>query len=162
MYEQHATELGELIAGKGYRLVYGGGNKGVMGALANSVLRHNGNVTGVLPKILTEWESQHEGLTELIVTEDMHQRKKLMYELCDAAIILPGGYGTLDEFFEMLTWNQLNIHNKKIFLLNSANFFNHLINHLFLLQRKGFLYEPVQARIRFAPTPQELMEKLLT
>jgi uncharacterized protein (TIGR00730 family) len=160
LFEKHATELGKLIAVKGLTLVYGGGKKGIMGCLANSVLKHNGKATGVIPKILIEWESQHDGLTELVISENMHQRKKLMYELCDAAIILPGGFGTLDEFFEMLTWNQLNIHNKKIYILNSSNFYSHLIQHLHSLEKQGFLYDNLYDRITICNSPQELIDSL--
>ncbi len=162
LFEKHAAELGELIATRGLLLVYGGGNKGIMGTLANAVMRHKGKATGVIPKILTEWEHQHEGLTELIISENMHQRKKLMYELCDAAIILPGGFGTLDEFFEMLTWNQLNIHNKKIYILNSGGFYKHMIDHIYFLQQLGFLYENVDTRITICKSPEELMEKMFS
>ena len=121
LYEKHALILGKLMAQQNTKLVYGGGNKGLMGAIANAVMEEGGTVIGVIPKILLEWEAQHDGITELRVVEDMHVRKKMIYELGDAAIILPGGNGTLDELFEMLTWNTLNIHNKKIVLLNSAD-----------------------------------------
>lgn len=160
LYEEHATELGKLLAAKGLVIVYGGGKKGIMGSLANSILEHKGKATGVIPKILIEWEHQHEGLTELVISENMHQRKKLMYELCDAAIILPGGFGTLDEFFEMLTWNQLNIHNKKIYILNSSNFYAHLIQHMYSLEQQGFLYDNIDERITICSSPQELVDKL--
>jgi uncharacterized protein (TIGR00730 family) len=160
LFEKHAAELGKLIATQGLLLIYGGGNKGIMGSVANAVLQHNGKATGVIPKILIEWEQQHHGLTELVISENMHQRKKLMYELCDAAIILPGGFGTLDEFFEMLTWNQLNIHNKKIYVLNSGGFYSRLIEHIYFLQQQGFLYENVDTRITICNTPGEIMEKM--
>src|SRR4051812_21360795 len=109
VYLQHAKELGHLLAQKNITAVYGGANKGIMGALANAVLEKNGKIIGVMPKLLMDWEIQHMGLTELHEVADMHVRKTMLYEKCDAAIILAGGYGTMDEFFEMLTWNQLNI-----------------------------------------------------
>ena len=96
--------------------------EGLMGAVADAVLANGGTVMGVIPKVLTEWEHQHLGLTELAVVPDMHSRKKMMYDMSDAAIMLPGGFGTLDELFEMLTWNQLKIHDKKIYILNSGGF----------------------------------------
>jgi hypothetical protein len=160
LFIQHAAELGKLIALLNLRLVYGGGNKGLMAAIANSVLQHGGTVMGVIPKILTEWEHQHEGLTELIVVPDMHTRKKMMYEMCDAGIILPGGFGTLDEMFEMLTWNTLKIHDKKLYVLNSDGFYNHLKLHLMHLQKEGFLYEGLEERLLFCDTPVEIFNKI--
>lgn len=120
VFTADAFQLGKFMAENDITLIYGGGNKGLMGAIANAVMDHGGKAIGVIPEVLLEWEHQHEGITELHVVKDMHIRKKMMYELCDAAIVLPGGNGTLDELFEMLTWNTLNIHNKKIILLNSA------------------------------------------
>src|SRR4051812_3180093 len=111
IFAAHAAHLGKLIADNNIKLVYGGGKSGLMGIVAGSVLANNGKVVGVMPKIFVEWEHQHEGLTELSIVPDMHTRKKMMYELSDAAIVLPGGFGTLDEFFEMITWNQLKIHD---------------------------------------------------
>jgi uncharacterized protein (TIGR00730 family) len=160
LFMRHAAELGKLIALLNLRLVYGGGNKGLMGAIANAVLANGGTVMGVIPKILTEWEHQHEGLTELFVVPDMHTRKKMMYEMCDAAIIMPGGFGTLDELFEMLTWNQLKIHDKKIYILNSEGFYNHLRLHLLQLKKEGFLYEDLEERIVFCETPVEIFNKI--
>lgn len=159
-YENDAQRLGILLAQSGMQIVYGGGNKGIMGCVANASLAHNGKVVGVIPKILLEWEVQHKGLTDLIVTEDIHRRKKLMYELCDAAVILPGGYGTMDEFFEMLTWNQLQIHNKRILLLNTAAFFAPLEVYLQKMEDEGFLYNHVEPRIRFCDTPEEIINTL--
>jgi len=113
---------GTLLAAHGITLVYGGGSKGLMGALADAAMAGGGQVIGVIPELLLQWEHQHEGITELIVVPDMHTRKRQMYERCDAAVVLPGGYGTLDELFEMLTWNTLNIHSKQIYLLNSGGY----------------------------------------
>ena len=160
VYIQHAMELGFGLAKAGISIIYGGGNKGLMGALANGLLEAGGQITGVIPTLLIEWEHQHEGLTELVITEDMHQRKKIMYERCHAAVILPGGFGTLDELFEMLTWNQLNIHNKKIFILNSAGFYSHLILHMQHLQDAGFLYGDLSSRIHVFDTPEEIINVL--
>jgi hypothetical protein len=157
LYARHAAELGQLLAENRITLVYGGGSKGMMGVLADAMMEKKGNVTGVIPKILLDWEHQHEGITELLVVEDMHVRKKKMYELCDAALILPGGFGTLDELFEMLTWNQLAIHDKQIFILNSAGYFEHLLLHLQRMETQGFLYEPVTDRITIINTPEEFL-----
>lgn len=152
----HATELGYLLARKKITLVYGGSNKGIMGVVANAVLEKKGRVIGIMPKVLMEWEHQHMGLTELHEVADMHVRKAMLYEKCDAAIILPGGYGTLDEFFEMLTWNQLSIHDKKIFVLNSGGFYDHLILHLNKMEEEGFLYHSILRKMTIIETPAQL------
>ena len=160
LYLQHASELGTLLAKNNITIVYGGSNKGIMGAVANAALEMNGRVIGVMPKILLEWEHQHLGLTELHEVADMHVRKAMLYEKCDAAIILPGGYGTLDEFFEMLTWNQLSIHDKKIFILNSAGFYDHLIEHLKQMEKDDFLYDKISARLTIIRVPAEIQSQL--
>ncbi len=157
LFIEHAKQLGYIIAQKDITLVYGGSNKGIMGAIANAVLEKKGRVIGVIPKVLIEWEHQHMGLTELHEVADMHVRKAMLYEKCDAAIILAGGYGTLDEFFEMLTWNQLSIHNKKIFVLNSAGFYDHLILHLKKMEEECFLYDTILKRMTIINTPEELL-----
>lgn len=155
MYSKHAAQLGQLLAKYNVRLIYGGGGKGIMKTIADHVMENGGTVIGVIPKILIDWEHQHKNITKLIVSEDMHSRKKTMYQMCDAALVLPGGLGTLDELFEMLTWNQLNIHNKKIFIMNSAGFFDHLIQHITQLEKNGFLYEPAEKRIKYLNDPLE-------
>lgn len=160
IFAGHAKELGKLIAVLGVKLVYGGGKKGLMGIVAESVLANRGKVMGVIPKILVEWEQQHEGLTELAIVPDMHSRKKMIYDMSDAAIVLPGGFGTLDEFFEMITWNQLKIHDKKIYILNSGGFYNHLYQHLKLLEAEGFLYEPLIERVIFCENPVEVFNRI--
>ncbi len=147
MYIIEANALGLLMAKHQFTLVYGGGNKGMMGALADAVMHGGGKVIGVIPELLLEWEQQHQGITELRIVKDMHIRKKLLYELGDAAIVLPGGNGTLDELFEMLTWNTLHIHNKKIILLNCGGYYNHLIAHINTMFSEGFLYENWQERL---------------
>ena len=159
-YEKDAARLGKLIAEAGLKLIYGGGNKGLMSAVANAALQNGGSVTGVMPQMLIEWEQQHTGLTELIITDTIHQRKKLMYELCDAAIVLPGGYGTLDELFEMLTWNNLKIHNKRIFLLNTASYYKHLEAHIQNIEAENFAYRKSKNHIVFSDTPEALMNSI--
>lgn len=158
VYADHAQQLGKIMAEKNVEMIYGGGSTGIMGVVADAVMENNGKVTGIIPHILVEWEHQHRGITKLIIADDMHERKKKMYELCDAAIILPGGFGTLDEFFEMLTWNQLSIHDKKIFILNSAGFFDHLLAHIDRLEKDGFLYETAKERITVLSEPSELFQ----
>jgi len=156
LYMLQANELGKLLASKGVTLVYGGGKKGLMGCVADGCMEAQGIVRGVIPQVLMEWEHQHEGISELVVVDDMHVRKRKMYELCDAAIILPGGFGTLDELFEILTWNQLSIHDKKVFILNSAGFYNYLLQHLELLTKEGFLYGELYDQLTVLQQPSDI------
>ncbi|MCX6332556.1 MAG: TIGR00730 family Rossman fold protein [Bacteroidetes bacterium] len=156
-FETQATVLGKLLAQKEVTLIYGGGNKGMMGAVANACLLNGGKVIGIIPKLLLEWEAQHEGLTELIVTESMHERKKILYEKGDAAIILPGGMGTLDELFEMLTWNNLKIHDKKVFILNTNGYYDPLVHLLDNMQQEGFMYDAWRDRVNICSTPEEII-----
>ena len=153
---KEATALGNLLAQKNIDLVYGGGNKGLMGAVANGCLTQGGKVIGIMPKLLLEWEAQHTGLTELIITETMHDRKKILYEKGDAALVLPGGMGTLDELFEMLTWNNLKIHNMKVFLLNIDGFYDTLIHLLDKMDTDGFMYDNWKDRIIVCPSVEAL------
>ncbi len=156
LFIQHAKQLGKLLGEKKITLVYGGGSVGMMGAIADTMMQHNGKVIGVIPELLVEWEQQHKAITTLHVVKDMHIRKKMMYELCDAAVVLPGGYGTLDELFEIITWNNLKIHEKKIFILNTDGFYNHLIAHIQTMQHQGFLYENWQNRIMVVDEPEAI------
>ncbi len=156
LFEIHAAQLGRLMAAKNITLIYGGGNKGIMGAVANAMLEKNGYVVGIIPQLLTDREHSHQGISELLVVDNMHVRKKMLYEKCDAAIILPGGFGTLDELFEMLTWNQLSIHDKKIFILNTAGFYDNLLAHARKMQDTGFLYDRIEERITVIDEPGEM------
>lgn len=157
LFKTHAEGLGILLARHDIRLIYGGANVGLMGIIADAVMAHGGKVTGIIPKVLVDWERKHEEITELIITEDMHDRKKIIYERCDAALILPGGFGTLDELFEMATWNQLSIHQKHIFILNSGGFYTHLIRHIEQMKEEHFLYEEAQKRVTVLSNPAELI-----
>lgn len=156
LFTAHAQELGQLLAMHKIRLVYGGGSAGLMGIIADSVMAGGGNVTGIIPKLLLEWEVQHRGITELIISDDMHERKKKIYSIADAALILPGGFGTLDELFEIVTWNQLTIHDKQIYILNSGGFYSHLIAHIERMKEEGFLYEDAIRRIQVIESPAAL------
>ena len=156
IYEEHATKLGALLGKHQVTMVYGGGKVGIMGFVADAVMQNGGKVTGVIPELLLSWEQQHTGLTDLKIVADMHVRKKMMYELCDAAIILPGGNGTLDELFELITWNTLKIHEKKIFLLNSGGFYDHLIAHLDTMLQQGFLYEDWRHKLTVCDSPEAI------
>ena len=158
LFAGHAAELGELLAKHKIKLIYGGGSAGLMGIIADSAMGNGGEVKGVIPKLLLEWEVQHRGITELVISNDMHERKRIIFSLCDAALILPGGFGTLDELFEIVTWNQLTIHDKEIYILNSGGFYNHLIDHIELMKKEGFLYEEKKKRITIIDNPAELIK----
>jgi uncharacterized protein (TIGR00730 family) len=133
-YLRAAADLGTVLAARGIELVYGGARVGMMGAVAGAVLAGGGRVTGVIPQALVEKEVAHDGLTELRVVTSMHQRKALMADLSDAFIALPGGWGTLDEMFEILTWAQLGLHRKPCGLLNVSGYFDRLLAFLDALQ----------------------------
>lgn len=156
VFQQHAATLGVLLAQRQIKLIYGGGSAGLMGVIADTVMQQGGEVMGFIPKLLLEWEVQHRGITELIICDDMHERKRRIYSVSDAAIILPGGFGTLDELFEIVTWNQLTIHDKQIYILNSAGFYDHLAAHIERMKKEGFLYEEAIKRITFIREPEEL------
>ena len=158
LYRTHALQLATIMADNKIELVYGGGKKGIMGIVADTVMEKGGIVRGVIPQVLVEWEHQHEGISELFVVEDMHVRKRKMYELCDGVVILPGGFGTLDELFETLTWNQLSIHDKKVFVLNTAGFYDNLLQHLEFLNREGFLWNDLQGLLVVLNQPNELLD----
>lgn len=160
IFTSHAQQLGKLMAEHSIKLIYGGGSAGIMGTIADTVMEYGGTVTGIIPKLLLEWEVQHRGITELIVCDDMHIRKRTIYSLSDAAIILPGGFGTLDELFEILTWNQLTIHDKRIFILNSGGFYNHLISHIQQMREEKFLYDKAYDSITIINDPAELITAL--
>jgi uncharacterized protein (TIGR00730 family) len=159
-FTNQAIELGNALGEKGIQLVYGGGGNGIMGAIADAVLANNGKVIGIIPKLLLEWEAQHEGLTELIVTETMHDRKKILYDKADVAIILPGGIGTMDELFEMLTWNNLNIHQKKVIVLNWEGYYSPLIDMMDHMHTQGFMYDDWRSRITVAKDAQAVMQTI--
>ncbi|MBK8501227.1 MAG: TIGR00730 family Rossman fold protein [Saprospiraceae bacterium] len=138
-YSNQASLLGKTLASLGIGLVYGGGKVGLMGAVADGALSRKGEVIGVLPNFLRPREFAHEGLTELILVDSMHERKTKMFQLCDGFIALPGGFGTLEELFEMITWAQLGLHQKPVGLLNIDGFYNALIELLNIMVDRGFL-----------------------
>lgn len=139
MHRAAAHDLGAFLARNGIGVVYGGGNIGLMGALADGALSQNGEVIGVIPQALMEKELGHGGVTELHVVRSMHERKQLMVDLSDGFIALPGGFGTLDELFETLTWLQLAFHDKPVGLLNVSGFFDGLIHFITHMSCSGFL-----------------------
>ncbi len=139
VYEEQAILLGRTLAQKGIRLIYGGASVGLMGAMANAALEAGGTVIGVIPRFLNSREIAHIGLNELILVESMHERKAKMNELCDGVITLPGGFGTMEELFEMLTWSQLGLHTKPIGLLNTAGYYDPLNYMVKTMEEQGFL-----------------------
>lgn len=160
LFAEQAISLGHLLAQNNISLIYGGGNKGLMGAVANAVLEKGGQVIGIIPELLLGWEHQHEGLSELIVVENMHTRKRMLYEKCGAAIILPGGYGTLDELFEMLTWNQLSIHDKPIYILNTDGYYDFLLAHMKKMMEESFLYNSLERSYTVVANPKDIFTQL--
>jgi uncharacterized protein (TIGR00730 family) len=159
-YRQQATLLGQTLAQQNIELVYGGANVGLMGAVANGALSNGGKVIGVLPHFLRTKEIAHEQLTELILVDSMHQRKTKMNELSDGVIALPGGFGTLEEFFEILTWAQLGLHQKPVALLNMDGFYDSLIEMVQTMVNKGFLKEVNQQMLLVSDDIDELLDKM--
>ncbi len=160
IYETQATLLGQTLAKQNIELVYGGANIGLMGAVANGALMEHGKVIGVLPQFLAAKEIAHESLTELIIVESMHERKTKMNELCDGVISLPGGLGTLEEFFEMMTWAQLGLHKKPMGLLNVDGYFDSLIHMIQTMVAKGFLKPSDQNLLIVSNTVDDLLQKM--
>ncbi len=159
-FAQAARATGALLARRGIALVYGGGHIGVMGEVADAALAAGGRVTGVIPQHLMRPEVAHLGLSELIVVDSMHQRKRLMADRADAFLVLPGGYGTLDETFEMVTWLQLGLQHKPLVLVNVGGYFDSLLQWLQLAVDSGFV-RPQQAHLlRAEATPQAALARL--
>jgi uncharacterized protein (TIGR00730 family) len=154
------VELGTLLAQKDIALVYGAAKIGVMGTLAQTMLDQKGEVIGIIPQFLKKKEVVHLGLTELITTQNMHQRKLKMQEVSDGFVVLPGGFGTLEELFEMITWLQLGLHTKPIGLLNVNGFYNHLLLLLETMVRKGFLKMDNFELLLVDTSVENLLEKM--
>jgi uncharacterized protein (TIGR00730 family) len=159
-YINAARQLGALIASNGISLVYGGARVGLMGEIASSVLACGGSVTGVIPKQLSDKEIAHPELTELHVVGSMHERKALMAQLSDGFIAMPGGLGTLEEIFEMITWAQLNFHAKPCGFLNTAGYYNHLIKFLDYSVTEKFVRPEHYSMIAFDDNPEALLNKM--
>lgn len=159
-HRSRAHALGVFLARSGTGLVYGGGNIGLMGALADGALSQGGEVIGVIPRSLMEKELGHRGVTELRVVASMHERKQMMVDLSDGFIALPGGFGTLDELFETLTWLQLAFHDKPVGLLNAGGFFDGLVEFIHHMSRKGFLRAEHAACLLVDDDPSRLVERM--
>jgi hypothetical protein len=159
-FREAAFSVGKFLADKKLTLVYGGAKVGLMGAVADGAIENGGKVIGVLPKFLSSKEIAHDHLTELIIVESMHERKMKMHELSDAAIALPGGFGTMEELFELLTWGQLGLHKKPIALLNISGFYDPLIQQVSLMNSQGFLNETNMNLLLHGKNMEELFETM--
>jgi len=159
-YRAAASDLGKLLAEKDLTLVYGGGNVGLMGEIANTVLAQGGRATGVIPRFLVEKEVVHEKLSEVRIVESMHERKALMAELADGFIAMPGGFGTLEETVEVLTWAQLGLHKKPIGLLNVDRYFNALYEFFEHMVTENFLHSEHKEMILVKDNPAEMLDSL--
>lgn len=159
-YKDTAVALGQLLARSGIRLVYGGGSIGLMGAMAGACLEAGGRVTGIIPHFLDKLEVGMEGLTEIEKTESMHERKMRMAELSDGFIVMPGGLGTLDETFEILTWRQLQLHDKPIVLLNTAGYWDHFVHLLEHQVNEGFVKPANLALFQVADSVEDVLPAL--
>lgn len=159
-YTTTAILLGQTLAKRNITLVYGGAQVGLMGAVANGALMAGGRVIGVLPHFLKSKEIAHPHLSELILVDSMHERKWKMHELCDGILALPGGFGTLEELFEMLTWAQLGLHQKPIGLLNIDGFYDALLHLVQTMVDKGFLKELNQQMLIVSDRVDDLLEKM--
>lgn len=161
LYRKIAYEAGEAIANNGYHLVYGGARVGLMGAVAYGALNSGGTVTGVLPAMLQTKEIAHTELTELIIVETMHERKLVMHERSNAIIALPGGWGTMEELMEMITWAQLGLHHKPIGLLNVNGYYDGLVQLAKTMQEEGFLQPEHAAMLIVREDIHSLLDALI-
>jgi uncharacterized protein (TIGR00730 family) len=159
-YRRAAEDLGRALANRRIDLVYGGARVGLMGVVADAALASAGRVLGVIPESLVAKEVAHEGLSELRVVSSMHERKAVMAELADGFIALPGGWGTLEEFFEVLTWGQLGLHRKPCGLLNARGYFDGLLSFVEHSIQEGFVRSEYRAMISVASSPGELIDLL--
>ncbi len=160
LYKKTAFELGAELAKRQIRLIYGGAQCGLMGAVADGVLSQNGEVIGILPKFLSTKEIAHSGLTEFIEVESMHQRKLMMVERSDAFMALPGGLGTFEELFEVLTWRQLNLIKKPVGLLNIDGFYDHLISLVNSAKAQNFIPENIAEMLLFESDHMRLLDRM--
>jgi uncharacterized protein (TIGR00730 family) len=162
VYQQAAVAVGVALAQHGFELVYGGGRVGLMGILADTVLSQGGRAIGIMPAHLVAREIAHQGLSELRVVQSMHERKAAMADLADAFIALPGGYGTLEEFCEMLTWGQLGLHRKACGLLNVEHFYDPLLALFGHAVSEGFVSPAYRALVLDDDDPERLVQRVMT
>jgi uncharacterized protein (TIGR00730 family) len=159
-YADAAVEMGGLICKSESSLIYGGGNIGLMGIVADEVMRLGGNVIGVIPDFLLQREVAHKGITQLEVVNSMHERKRRMADLADAFVAMPGGWGTLDELAEILTWKQLGLVHASVGLLNTQRYFNPLIQQMKVMVQEGFLKADNLHELKISDSPRQLLSQL--
>jgi uncharacterized protein (TIGR00730 family) len=159
-YLQSAREMGRVIAKRGLTLAYGAGSTGMMGAVADGALDSGGEVIGVIPKLFATPMLMHQGLTRLEIVEGMHTRKQRLAEISDAFIALPGGYGTFEELFEILTWAQIGLHHKAVGILNDRHYFDPLLTVIEHARKEGFIYTEHNALFVCAEQPESLLDML--
>lgn len=157
---KQAKHVGASLVKNNLGLVYGGSKIGLMGTVADEVLGSGGEALGIIPEFLKTKEIVHEGLTELIVTKNMHDRKVMMYERSDGFIIIPGGFGTMDEFFEITTWGQLGLHSKPIGILNSSDYYSFLIMQFDRMVSEGFLTKESLNAVIVSDSIEDLLEEM--
>jgi uncharacterized protein (TIGR00730 family) len=160
-YLEAARLTGISVAQRGLKLVYGAGCTGLMGALADATLQAGGEVIGVVPSYFNTQQLVHKNLTSLEVVDTIHQRKARLAELADGFVALPGGFGTLDEFFEILTWAQIGLHSKPVGLLNTRHYYDALLSFIEQAQEEGFIYDEHRALLSHAEQPGELLDNLV-
>lgn len=160
-FRRGAEAMAEALFRRGLGLVYGGGDVGLMGVIADRMMARGGEVIGVIPQFLVDREVAHHGVTELVLVETMHERKARIYELSDALIALPGGIGTFEELFEALTWNQLDLHRKPCGLLNLKGYYDPLVAQLARAQKEGFVHHDPNDMVRVEVDPETLLDRLL-
>ncbi|MCA8831184.1 LOG family protein [Hymenobacter pini] len=156
-----AQAMGKALAEQNFTLVYGGGRVGLMGAVADAVMQHGGKAIGVIPDFLADKELAHVGLTELHVVKTMHERKLMMADLAEGFVAMPGGYGTLEELFEVLTWGQLGLHRKPIGVLNVAGYYDHLLRALDHMADEGLLRRENRNQLLSHPEPHGILDAML-
>ncbi len=160
VYKEAANKTGALLAAQNTKVVYGGGNVGLMGVVADAAIQHNGKVIGIIPNFLAKLEVAHNTLSEMVFVDTMHERKARMVSLSDGVIALPGGYGTMDELFEILTWRQLRIFNGPIGILNVNGFYDSLIAQMNKMAEEGFLHPDTRAIPIVESDPEILLQKM--
>jgi len=159
LYTEQAFAFGKALAERNIQLIYGGASIGMMGAVAQGCLEHGGKVVGIIPSFFVTKEVAHEGLSEMIVVKSMHERKLLMYKMTDAAVALPGGFGTLDELFEILTWSQLGMHQMPVGLLNINGYFDHLLEFTRNMHNAGFISSSDRTLLSSSGDIDELLQQ---
>lgn len=160
VYQNSAKELGALLAQENYRTIYGGASVGLMGLLADHALAAGGTVTGIMSRNLVDYEIDHKGLSEIHIVDTMHKRKQMMVDFADAFVVLPGGVGTLDELFEVITWKQIGLHDKPIIIVNINNYWEKMVEMLRAVGEEGFMRTDQDHLYTVVETVQDVPEAL--